>query len=305
MHPRLLELVREHRSTLIFVNARRLAERLATRLNELHWEGENRAAEAEGTPPVHEELVKAHHGSLSRERRLPDRGRAQVRPAQGPRRHVQPRARHRHGRGRPRRAGRVAGRGRHAACSASAGPATRSARRAAGSSSRSTGPTSSRPPSSSSGCRPGRSRRRTTRATRSTCCASRSWPCARSTSGQLDDLADVVRGAAPFAELSDEVLASVLDLLVGPLPVRGVRRAAAAPRVGPRRRASCAAAPARSGWPSPTPAPSPTAGCSPSSCPTAPASASSTRRWSTRAARARRSCSARPRGASRTSPSRR
>jgi ATP-dependent Lhr-like helicase len=70
MHPRLLELVQEHRSTLIFVNARRLAERLATRLNELHWEGENRAAEAEGTPPDQEELVKAHHGSLSRERRL-------------------------------------------------------------------------------------------------------------------------------------------------------------------------------------------------------------------------------------------
>src|SRR5690606_10840694 len=34
MHPRLLELVEQHRSTLIFVNARRLAERLATRLNE-------------------------------------------------------------------------------------------------------------------------------------------------------------------------------------------------------------------------------------------------------------------------------
>ena len=70
MHPRLLELVEQHRSTLIFVNARRLAERLATRLNELHWEGENRAAEAEGRPPTEEELVKAHHGSLSRERRL-------------------------------------------------------------------------------------------------------------------------------------------------------------------------------------------------------------------------------------------
>ncbi|MEQ1787687.1 MAG: DEAD/DEAH box helicase, partial [Acidimicrobiales bacterium] len=70
MHPRLLELVKENRSTLIFVNARRLAERLATRLNELHWEGENRSAEAEGSPPVQEELVKAHHGSLSRERRL-------------------------------------------------------------------------------------------------------------------------------------------------------------------------------------------------------------------------------------------
>ena len=72
MHPRLLELVLEHRSTLIFVNARRLAERLATRLNELHWEGENRAAtRQEGTPArCTPELVKAHHGSLSRERRL-------------------------------------------------------------------------------------------------------------------------------------------------------------------------------------------------------------------------------------------
>ena len=50
----------------------------------------------------------------------------------------------------------------------------------------------------------------------------------------------MVRSAAPFAELSDEVLASVLDLLVGPLPVRGVRRAAAAHRVGPRRGHRCA-----------------------------------------------------------------
>ena len=48
MHPRLLELVQEHRSTLIFVNARRLAERLATRLNELHWEGENRVGRGGG-----------------------------------------------------------------------------------------------------------------------------------------------------------------------------------------------------------------------------------------------------------------
>jgi ATP-dependent Lhr-like helicase len=72
IHPRLLELVQQHRSTLIFVNARRLAERLATRLNELAADGQNRADEAEGRPPsspVHE-IVKAHHGSLSRERRL-------------------------------------------------------------------------------------------------------------------------------------------------------------------------------------------------------------------------------------------
>jgi ATP-dependent Lhr-like helicase len=61
IHPRLLELIESHRSTIVFVNARRLAERLATRLNELAWEG--------GTPPD-VELVKAHHGSLSREQRL-------------------------------------------------------------------------------------------------------------------------------------------------------------------------------------------------------------------------------------------
>src|SRR5256885_6521661 len=73
MHPRLLELVEANRSTLIFVNARRLAERLATRLNELKFEGDNAAAEASGTPPADapaEDLVMAHHGSLSRERRL-------------------------------------------------------------------------------------------------------------------------------------------------------------------------------------------------------------------------------------------
>ncbi|MFW2380431.1 MAG: DEAD/DEAH box helicase, partial [Acidimicrobiales bacterium] len=72
MHPRLLELIQQHQSTIVFVNARRLAERLATRLNELYIDGENRAAEAEGRSPGEgeRELVKAHHGSLSREQRL-------------------------------------------------------------------------------------------------------------------------------------------------------------------------------------------------------------------------------------------
>ena len=108
IHPRLLELVQSHNSTLIFTNARRLAERLAARLNELHLEGQDREAQQQarttwdspGTGgPVHVgesietllqapppvplgdeqvgtgaaegvELVKAHHGSLSRQRRL-------------------------------------------------------------------------------------------------------------------------------------------------------------------------------------------------------------------------------------------
>ena len=53
MYPALLELVRVHRSTLIFVNNRRSAERLALRLNEL----------------AEEEVARAHHGSLAREQR--------------------------------------------------------------------------------------------------------------------------------------------------------------------------------------------------------------------------------------------
>ncbi|HVD31033.1 MAG TPA: DEAD/DEAH box helicase, partial [Methylomirabilota bacterium] len=54
IHPQILELIRSHRSTLIFVNSRRLAERLAAALNEL----------------AGEELVHAHHGSIAREQRL-------------------------------------------------------------------------------------------------------------------------------------------------------------------------------------------------------------------------------------------
>ncbi len=49
IHPRLLEIVRERTSTLIFVNARRVAERLAGALNEL----------------AGEQLARAHHGSLA------------------------------------------------------------------------------------------------------------------------------------------------------------------------------------------------------------------------------------------------
>jgi ATP-dependent Lhr-like helicase len=64
VYPRLLELVQANRSTLIFVNSRRLAERLAQRLNEL---AEVQAdADEPGGPP----LVRAHHGSISREQRL-------------------------------------------------------------------------------------------------------------------------------------------------------------------------------------------------------------------------------------------
>src|SRR6202165_1458340 len=54
IYPRLLQLIREHRSTIVFVNSRRLAERIAARVNEL----------------AGEELVRAHHGSIAREQRM-------------------------------------------------------------------------------------------------------------------------------------------------------------------------------------------------------------------------------------------
>jgi ATP-dependent Lhr-like helicase len=64
MYPQLLELVREHRSTIVFVNNRRGAERLALRLNELAAKQDEEAQR-----PVRE-IARAHHGSLAREERL-------------------------------------------------------------------------------------------------------------------------------------------------------------------------------------------------------------------------------------------
>ena len=54
IYPAILKLVDEHRSTIVFVNNRRLAERLALRLNEL----------------AEREIARAHHGSLAREQRV-------------------------------------------------------------------------------------------------------------------------------------------------------------------------------------------------------------------------------------------
>ena len=54
IYSRIAELVREHRTTLVFVNTRKMAERIAARLSPLLPEGS----------------VTSHHGSLSRARRL-------------------------------------------------------------------------------------------------------------------------------------------------------------------------------------------------------------------------------------------
>ncbi|MET0458436.1 MAG: DEAD/DEAH box helicase, partial [Ilumatobacteraceae bacterium] len=68
IYPRILDQVLEHRSTIIFCNARRQAERLAAKLNEL---AEERGIGVDPeTGVMKEELVKAHHGSLAREQRV-------------------------------------------------------------------------------------------------------------------------------------------------------------------------------------------------------------------------------------------
>ena len=83
---RVLDLIEQHRSTIVFANSRRLAERLCGRLNELAAERAEAAAEASpnraATRPPAEmmaqagasagapaEVARAHHGSVSRQER--------------------------------------------------------------------------------------------------------------------------------------------------------------------------------------------------------------------------------------------
>ncbi|MCO7219293.1 ATP-dependent helicase [Klenkia sp. PcliD-1-E] len=81
---RVLDLIEAHRSTIVFANSRRLAERLTSRLNELAYEratGETVPAGADaaqlmaqaggggGLPADAKPVASAHHGSVSREQR--------------------------------------------------------------------------------------------------------------------------------------------------------------------------------------------------------------------------------------------
>ena len=75
IYPELLKLVREHNSTIVFVNNRRSAERVALRLNELAAREEDESAASGGSSPSPgggegpTEIARAHHGSLAREER--------------------------------------------------------------------------------------------------------------------------------------------------------------------------------------------------------------------------------------------
>ncbi|HEY2535878.1 MAG TPA: DEAD/DEAH box helicase [Solirubrobacteraceae bacterium] len=79
IYPELLRAVREHTSTIVFVNNRRAAERVALRLNELaaREQAADLAGSEEGAgvagdgqaPSAPREIARAHHGSLAREER--------------------------------------------------------------------------------------------------------------------------------------------------------------------------------------------------------------------------------------------
>ena len=83
---RLVDLIESHGSTIVFANSRRLAERLTSRLNEIHAERSGTALAPDANPqvpggaPAHvmgsgqtfgapAVLARAHHGSVSKEQR--------------------------------------------------------------------------------------------------------------------------------------------------------------------------------------------------------------------------------------------
>ena len=295
IYPELLRLVQEHRSTIVFVNSRRGAERLAVRLNEL-------AAEERTTEPSAAYIARAHHGSLAREERLVvedllksgelpclvatsslelgiDMGAVdlviQVESPKSVTAGLQRIGRAGHGVGEVSR-GRIFPKFR-----------------------------------------------------------ADLLECAVVAKRMRDgDIEPTVVPRNPLDVLAQQIVAMIAtgdELKVPglhetgparlpvrravagaarqrarharrPLPLRGVRRAAAADRLGPRGGHDPARARARSSSPSRTRARSPTAASTACTCPTAAAWASWTRRWSTRRGPGRPSCSAPPPGGSRRSP---
>ena len=220
LHPRIVELIRAHRSTMIFVNSRRLAERLATALNDL----------------AGEEIALAHHGSVAREKRamieerlkrgdLPaivatsslelgiDMGavdlviQVEAPPSIASGMQRIGRASHHVG-GVPRGVLMPKHRADLLACAAAAAGMNEGAIEET--------------------FYPQEPARRRSRSR-----SSRSLLPSRTRSAWTT-LYALVRRAAPFADLPRSAFDGVLDMLAGPLPVRRVRRAAPARRLGPR-----------------------------------------------------------------------
>ena len=309
IYPELLRLVREHNSTIVFVNNRRAAERIAKRLNEMH----NDELDGGICPPpstrVHPksgeeaqpEIARAHHGSLSHEERalveellksgeLPclvatsslelgiDMGAVdlviQVESPKSVTRGLQRVGRAGHTLGEISK-GRIFPKFRADLLECAVVARRMRSGRDRGDGHPAEPPRRAGPaPGLDGGARRvGDRRGREARA-----------------------LGTALRRALPRAARERARHAR------RPLSVGALRRAAARGSSGTAPRARCAAGRARASWRSPTRARSPTAASTGSTCRTAAGSASSTRRWSTRPGPARPSCSGRAPGGSRRSP---
>ena len=317
---RLLELVRQHRSTIVFSNSRRLAERLTARLNELAAEEAGGGGRREGRA-----------SRPSRPRRSGSPGSAVAHRPSSPRRTTDrcPASSGRWSR-RSSRAGccRASSRRRASSwastwerstswcrwrrrrasppgCSGSAAPGTRWAPCPGAWSSPSTAATSSRARWSPSGWWRGRSSRCATRATRSTCWPSTSWRWWRSIRGPSATWRRWCGGPRRSPHCPTPRCTPCSTCWPGGTRRRSSASSGRASR-GTGSRTSCAAVRERSGWRSPPAAPSRTAASSRSPPPVAPTAAgrgsvSWTRRWSTSRGSATPSYSAPPAGGSRTS----
>ena len=285
VHPRVLELIRAHTTTIVFCNARRTAERLAAHLNDL----------------AGEELVRAHHGSLSREQRLQvesdlKAGRLRAIVATS-----------------SLELGIDMGAVDLVVLVESPGSVSRGLQRIGRAGHQVGEPSTGKIFPKYRGdlletavvverMRAGLVEEMRYPRNPLDVLAQQIVAATALDEWDVDELLALVRRAANFADLSDDVFRETLDMLAGRYPsdqFAGLRPRVVWDRTLNRVRRARARSTSRC----PAAGRFPTAGSSACSCPTGRAWASSTRRWSTRAGSARRSCSARPPGASRRSTS--
>ncbi len=226
------DLIEQHRSTIVFANSRRLAERLTARLNEIATnEGRRR-------PPGGRQATGPDHGPV----RASAGAGAEVRSSPRPTTARSPRSSARSSRTTSNAAGSPAWSppaasssastwapstsssrsSRHRAwpapCSAWAGPATRSVRSPTACSSPSIAATWPRPPSRSSGCAVARIESMRVPANPLDVLAQQVVATTALEAWTVDDLYDLLRRSAPFANLPRSAFEATLDLLSGRYP---------------------------------------------------------------------------------------
>ena len=238
---RIVDLVSSHRSTLVFANSRRLAERLTARLNEIWEERLETMREAQGDEPAEAPrhtgnrtpaqlmaqsgassgapavLARAHHGSVSKEHRalIEEDLKAGRLPAVVATSSLELGI----DMGAVDLVIQVESPPSVASGLQRVGRAGHQVGRSPGACcSRSSAATWCRRPWSSSGCGPAPSSRCGCRPTRSTCSPSRSSPCAPSTSGPSTTSSPWCARRRRSPSLPRSILESVLDMLSGRYP---------------------------------------------------------------------------------------